>query len=691
MMNKPNVRTWISAILTVIIMGVFIARLMDIQIVEADSYKKVIGENNLYKQVINATRGEIVDASGNPLAVNRMCYDVIIDKTAFPSARANEIILNLIGLFKEFDEQWSDVLPITSSAPFTFLPNREDDVNRLKKFLEMSDYGTAEDALYWLNLRYGTEEYSPADARAIVGVRYGMTRQGFNYEVPYTFAKDIDKSSIIKIKEQSYMLSGVDIIESTVRVHPAGDLAPHLIGLVGQIPEEESQELIKKGYALNDLVGQSGSERAFEEILRGTDGNREVFCDANGQVIQAIESKPPVPGNTVALTLRENMQRMAQDSLARQIKNLQDTAKEGEGKEANRGAAAVVECKTGKILALATYPSYNINRYYEDYSLLVNDAELRPLYNNALLGLYAPGSCFKPAVATAGFSAGIIDSHSTFVCNQVMHLPGSTQRFTCLGLHGNISLTNALRWSCNIFFYNTGYNAGIDKVDQIARQYGLGEYTGIELRENKGFRSNPETKMTVEGVEWYPGDVLQSSIGQLHHQFTPLQLANYAATIGNRGTRMKLSIVEEIRDYSMQNIVAPFVPVVADRVDAPPEAFEAVIQGMVAASRPGGTAAAQFGNYPIDVASKTGTPESATLPNSTFICFAPADDPVIAIAVVIENGWHGYTGAPVAKDILNEYFGYGVPQPATPASLSVPAAEADNLDNQSMESTESAD
>jgi penicillin-binding protein 2 len=663
-MNKPIVRTVIVGFLAVAVMAAYVYRLMNIQIVQAYRYQEEIGDNVMYTQTIKGTRGEIVLRGGEPLAVNRMGYNVIIDMTAFPRdyARGNEILAELIRTFEELGEEWTDGLPISRTTPYRYETGRENEIASLKRNTNIIDFATAEDAMYWLVESYGLENYPQETARKIAGVRYEMARRGANPTRPHVFATDIQMSSVIQIKERSYKLAGVNVLESAVRIIENGTVAPHLVGLVGPIYEEELAALKEKGYAMDDVVGKSGSELAFEDMLRGKDGERTVVVDTNGAVVEAVETNPPVPGNTIVLSIDKDLQQTAQTALPKQIKYLNENAKPGEGQEANAGAVAVIECKTGRVLAAATYPTYDLNRYYQDYTRLAGDTELRPLYNRALFGTYAPGSCFKPVVATAGLGQGIITPSSTFPCHQVFQLPGSPQRFTCLSAHGAINVVNALRFSCNIFFYTTGNQLGIETVDRTAKEYGLGEPTGIELPEVTGARSNPASTLVAEETEWYPGDTLQSSIGQLYHSVTPLQLANYAATIGNRGTRMKLTVVDEIRDYSRDTVVKPFEPIVEARVSQPPEAFETVIEGLVAASRIG-TAQATFGSYPIDVASKTGTPETAGLANSTFICFAPAEDPVVAVAVVIENGWHGYTGAPVARDMLDAYFGF----PSAPA------------------------
>lgn len=679
---KPNrflSRRWIVVVLVLFIFILYVARLINVQIVQAEDIRGSLEAGVAKTQTVKAFRGEIVDRNGVSLVSNELGYDVIIDMVSFPRSIRNEVILRLIELFEKYGAGWNDTLPITAGEPFAFQEGYDSEINYLKNYLEIASYATVDDTLYHLTERYGLADYSPGQARKIAGVRYNMELRGFAVNVLYTFATDIDIDLVLQIKEQSYLLPGVDIQESAIRYYDRGATAPHLIGTVGPIYPEELEELQEKGYARDDIVGKSGAERAFEEDLRGQNGERVILLDGGNQVIGVEEKVPPEPGKTIYLTIDADLQDHALKALEAQIKNLQQTAAPGKGREADYGAVAVVRPKTGEILACTTYPSYDLGTYYSDYASLVAEDSGRPLLNRAIQGLYAPGSVFKPVVGTAGLSTGVINEQSTVLCNRI-YSRFTNHRFTCMSAHGNINLTRALSLSCNIFFYDVGWNVGIDKVDLTAKQYGLGEPTGIELYEEwTGQRSNPETYEAIWGEAWTPGNVVQSSIGQLVAQFTPLQMANYAATIANRGERMKLTIVKEKRDYAREEILEPLEPVVADRVDARTEHFEAIIRGMVTASR-SGTAAAYFAGYPYDVASKTGTPEANML-NSTFICFAPAEDPEIAIAVVIENGYHGYTSAPVAREIMNYYFGFENANPLvpreTPADL---PGEADRVE-----------
>lgn len=678
-LNYLKTRCWITAILVVVIFGIYLARLISVQIINAEEIRQRLDTGYVSKQHIPAVRGEIVDRNGVPIVVNKQGYDVIIDMIALPKKSENQTIAKLMQIFQENNTTWTDTLPITTSPPFAFLNNHDAAITKLKELLDIQPYATVEDTLYQLSERYDLQAYSPAQARRIAGVRYEMERRGFNINVLYTFASDINIDLVLKIKENSYYLPGVDIHESALRSYAQGDLAPHLIGRTGPIYEDEWPERKKEGYSMDDILGKAGIERYMEKQLQGKPGERAIVLDNRQQVVGVEDAVQAVPGNTVYLTIDANLQDLLQKALDAQIQHLRATAAPGRGKEADTGAAVVVHCKTGEVLAIANFPYYNNNTFSHDYEELASDPN-EPLFNRAMQGLYAPGSVFKPVVGTIGLSSGVIEADSRILCSRV-YQRFTTHRFTCLSAHGNITLAQALQHSCNIFFYETGFNVGIDAIDRTAKQYGLGEKTGINLiEEAKGQRSNPETFEKSTGEKWTNGNIVQSAIGQLAAKFTPLQMANYTATIANRGQRMELTLVKEVRDYTRETVITSHTPKVADVVDGDREVFETVIDGMVRASRPGGTASASFGSYPIDVASKTGTPESKML-NSTFIAFAPAENPEIAIAVVIENGYHGYTSAPVARAIFDEYFGFPNAYPLVPkealAAYADDASEAD--------------
>lgn len=681
MEKKKNLKRLIAlgAVILVVFLG-YLYRLMQMQIAQGAEYLAQAEAGTVREQVVKSVRGEIVDRYGRPMAGNRSSYNIVLDGAYLPEkTEANTVILRLMELLEQCGEEWIDQLPVTLEEPFAFAEGKEAEISRLKGMFDLNEYSTCQDVMYWATQRYQLGEYdetlgryvlrdeddpqtilasySTQQMRRIAGVRYGMELIEFGVASTYTFAEDVDIGTVSRVEERDYEMPGVNVEESAIREYVSGDLAPHIIGQVGKIYKEEYEELKNKGYRMDDVVGKEGVEKYFEEYLKGKDGVRRITLDSRGNVVSVEEAEPAVPGNTVVLTIDKDLQRVAQDALEKQILHLQQTAPEGEGREANAGAVVVIENKTGDLLAAATYPSYDINKYRSNYNQLLQDSA-NPLWNRALLGEYSAGSTFKPAVAIAGLSEGVVSPNETIYCGGVYTELGSYQP-RCLYVNGPITVRNALQVSCNIYFYETGLRLGIERLNQYCVQLGLGQPTGIEIAENIGHLSSPEVKEQVEpGTPWYPADTVQSSIGQLYNQFTPLQLANYAATIGNRGTRMDVNIVRSVKTYTMDETVWENEPTVVQQVDATPQAFEVTIQGMEMATAPGGTSYAYWGDYPMTIASKTGTPETKAFPNSTYICFGPSEDPEITVAVVIEKGWHGYTGAPVAKAIFDAYF-YG--------------------------------
>ena len=356
----------------------------------------------------------------------------------------------------------------------------------------------------------------------------------------------------------------------------------------------------------------------------------------------------------MVLTLDKNLQRAGQDGLENTIKDLQTKTTVNAGMHANAGAVVAVEVKTGEILAMATYPSYDNATYYQDYDAL-NQQKPEPLLNRATMGTYRPGSTYKPAMAVAGLSEGVITPGETIFCGGV-YTRFSDYHPRCLYVNGNINVVGALQVSCNIFFYETGYRLGIQRQNEYSAHFGLGSKTGIELPELPGQLSSPATQAAA-GLTWSDGNIVQSAIGQLDHLFTPVQMAGYIATLANNGQRMQLHLTKSIKSYSFEETLEEIQPTVVDRVPAPPEVWPVVREGMTKATLPGGTSYWYWTGFPLPVASKTGTPEaSGDNLDSCYICYIPADDPQIAIAVVIEKGGQGYTGAPVARAIAEEYF-----------------------------------
>ena len=655
------------------IFGVFLLRLAQVQIVSGADYLARQQRGSSRSQVIKAARGEIVDRQGRPLSYNQACYNIVFDRALAPEGSENETILKLINVLRGTGQVWIDNLPLTVSAQGAAFTESNDAVARLRKHLGTNSYTEADDVFYWLRQRYRLTDQpadpnaqwftalspdeqdwlgrlSANDARDIAGVRYEMERKGYSLSVRYIFAEDISLETAVLLRQMSNDLPGVEVVETARRGYIDGDLAPHIVGRVGAIFADELEGYLSqnKGYTREDLVGKEGIERAFESALRGTDGVRRIELDANYHVVDIQEEQAAVPGNTLVLTLDKDIQRAARDALIGEIQYLNETAPEGRGREADAGAVVAIDIKNSEVLAAVTYPSYDLETYSRDYAQNASD-KLYPFLNRAFSGIYAPGSCFKPVVGIGGLIEDIVAPDSHVNCQRVYgFLP--TYQPTCLGYHGPLTVTEALRVSCNIFFYDTGRQLGIARINEYAQALGLGVPTGIELTEAKGTQCDPNTI--------FPGDVLQAAIGQLDNGYTPVQLANYCATLARRGVRMDLSLVKSISSYyDWQDTISTHTPEVVSTLGVDPSVLDPIIEGMIQATHDvRGTAYSYLGDYPITVASKTGTPQTNEFPNSTFICFAPADDPQIAIAVVIEKGWHGFTGAPVARAVLDAFF-----------------------------------
>lgn len=657
----------------------FSYRLTILQIAQGEMYKDKATAGTTTKQMVPAVRGEIVDRYGRPFTTNRVGYNVILDRTYLPYGKENAVLLELMKIMEALGQEWIDSLPISKTTPFTFMENKELEVSQLKKALDINEYATAEECMLWLadpkfykigiydpNTGKKLEDYDPETTRKLAGVRYEMVLRAFSLENTYVFASDVGAVARDTILERSYMLPGVEVAESPVREYVDGTLAPHVLGTIGPIYQEEMDSLKKKGlwaskdnptgYRGNEYLGKSGIESAFESVLRGKSGERLITLDAMGNVEAVEETTSPTPGNTVVLTLDRDLQRISQNALTQTIHTYNNTPglTHEQGKDSNAGAVVVQDPKTGEILASANYPSYDISSYQKEYDQLAQQKP-EPLLNRATMGLYRPGSIYKPSVATAGLATGVVGTNETINCTHIYTRFAPSYQPKCMYYDGPITVYTALQRSCNFFFYETGWRLGIDRMNEYSRHFGLGVKTGLEIQEATGQLSSPATREAV-GDEWTSGNVIQSAIGQLDNLITPVQMVTYASTLANNGSRLQSHLVKAIKSYDFKETVSETPITELDRVPADQSVFDTVRAGMVAASLPGGTSARAWSGFPLSVASKTGSPEGSDILHSTYICYIPADDPQLAISVVLENGGQGYTGAPVARMIADAYF-----------------------------------
>ena len=636
--KKKQYQLSVFAVLLVIAILLYSVRIYSLQVVNAEKYTdKNNGAASVRTAVLKAPRGEILDCYGRQIAINRDGYNVVFNK-AYVKDNLNDVILTLVKLFESAGAEWKDELPMESTAPYGFKEGKSTD-KLISKF-ELAHYATAENCFDAMVEKYKLEDYSPDEQRRIMGVRYSMDIADFSISYPYTFAEDISTELMRKISESGFLLSGVSVEVVPFREYTDTSLAVNLIGSVGPIFAEDWEEYKAKGYSYNDKVGKSGIEKWGEEYLRGTDGEITYFIDTEGKIISSEVTKEPIAGKTIMLTLDKKIQRSAQDSIEKTVKGLQS-----KGGTATAGAAVAVHIDSGKVICAANYPTYDSATIGEKYDSLVNDP-YKPLTDRAFQGVYPIGSTIKPIVAVAALENGVYNQGETIRCVHKYTLFKDYQP-SCMGTHGSISLNYALAKSCNYFFFELGRRLGATKLTDYYKQFGLGVATGVEVNDAKGILLEPKS----DGG----GDTLQIAIGQLN-AFTPLQLANYAATLANGGTHYKASLIDKIVSYDISTVYSEVKPEVKNTVSISDSTIAAVKEGMLSVTEDG-TGRAALGDYPIKVGGKTGTAQvTGKADHSVFIAFAPFDNPEIAISVVLEHGSSGFSAGSIVRDILDAYF-----------------------------------
>ncbi len=680
--RKLQVRTAVLIALFCCILLAFFGVLYNLQVVKGDYYLANANHNIAQTETVDSVRGGILDRYGRVLVTNQASYQVTLNTTLMGDDR-NEIIAQLLALCRESGVTWADSLPITPNAPWRytrtdnlFSRTSEDEegnvtvsatsLGRLaQRYKWISDPATADpsaaELLTAICLQFGLIEHEgdpiTAEMRAVAGVLYEVyLRSNEIVYTDYILASDVDITFITRIKERS--LTGVTIKTATSRQYNT-TYAAHVLGHIGSIQSQDWPAYRELGYPMNAYVGRSGVELAFESYLHGTSGVRQIETDENGKLVSQQWLSEPGPGDNVVLTLDLGLQAVTEDLLAQFVSNLEEPG----------GAAAVVVDMTGGVLAMASYPTYAPAEFLTNYNELLT-AENRPMFNRATMGLYAPGSTFKMVTAVAALSEGVVTPYSTVYCGGIYHYADAHPRCWIAsqgGIHATENVSQAITDSCNIYFYDVGRRLGITALERYAAMFGLGQYTGIEIPEYKGTVAGPETSAAY-GQPWYGGDTLYASIGQGNNQFTPLQLANYVATLVNGGNHYQAHLLKEVKSSDYSQVVFEHQPVLLDSIHIDSAHLAAVKRGMYDLSKTAGMAY-HFSSLPVEVGCKTGTAEvSGKDATATFVCFAPYDDPQIAICLVAEQGSSGGNLASVAAGILAQYF-------STDSSLSAPTGE----------------
>ena len=681
------------------IMVLYAMRLFNLQIISTDGNT----DNTTYYTTVTtvrAARGDILDRNGKVLVGNRASYDLVFNHFVIKSAdNRNEYLYTLLKKCEELGVEHQDHLPVTTTRPFEYT---------------LSDYSTAWQGYYqnymsdrsWdpdvtaplliekmRELYKIPKEWTEEEARAVIGLRYEFDLRGVTKLPSYVFISDVDSENLAAILELN--TPGLMVESSTVREYHT-TYGAHILGYMGAMTDAEWQENQKLGYSMDADVGKSGFEQAFETYLHGIDGQRLDKVTKEGTIVsqQYLEGKEPVAGNNVETTIDIDLQKVAEDALAERMKELTDpninTGGEGEGIDAQGAAVVVMKVKTGEILACASYPTFNLATMKEDWDA-INSDDLKPLFNRAFGATYAPGSTYKMCTLVAAMEN--VYGPTNPKAGQPIYAPGETiydtgvfshDDFpdfhpTCLfysssyGSHGDLTAQDALKVSCNLFFYELGYRMTIGMMDETAKGFGLGEPTGIELTEKVGWRANEASKKASyknsADAAWNGGDRVLCAIGQSENRFTPLQLAVYTCTLANQGTRYRATFLNRVTSSDYRTLVYSNSPEVVSKMNISDTTYNTYVDGMRrVVTMIGGTATTCFGGpkdedntqWPskITVCAKTGTAQhsSGGSDHGVFVCFAPMDDPQVAIAIFGEKTAHGSSMAPVAEPILKAYF-----------------------------------
>ncbi len=656
-----------------ILMLLYGLRLIFLQLVNGDDFKSQATNTTDYKFTVTAARGDIVDSRGERIATSVTGYNVVLNKLLMGDEDLDGMLQKIVELLRANGESWNDTLLISqpdAAGNYTFTAEEgstrdQKALAAMKDNLGLQQYATANDVMEKLVEDYDLASYPLSWQRTLGGIHYEMQLQAFSNVNNFIMAENVSEATVATIKEHSLSLPGVEIVETSTRSYEQSTVLPHVLGRVGKITAEKwkvtdengqtTYPLREKGYNMNDIIGISGLESAYEDELRGKDGVETITRNSDGVIVDTALTTVPEPGHTVQLTIDSRFQKAVDKALAENIDMINRVYNTGSMKAA-AGAAVVLDVKDGSVLAASNYPSFDQNLYATQYSEYSADESL-PLFNRALQGLYTPGSTFKPAVAVAALDSGLINQYSTVFCNGVYTFyKGYSPRCTRHGHSGNIDVVTAIKWSCNIFFYDVGRRTTSDVYDAYAYKMGLGTRTGVEVNEATG-------RLTTKNDSNYTASLdIQAAIGQGNTVVTPVQLATYAGTLANRGVRYRTHFVKAILDTNTGKVLQETQPEVMDVIEDRGDTFDLVRQGMIGVSE----TMSGLKNYPVTIACKTGTPQRSETyyvgstrkhyTNTMMVAYGPAEDAEIALGIVIEYGGGGARAGNLVADIFDAYY-----------------------------------
>ena len=695
------------------VLMLFAGKLFNLQIIETDGNTD---NTQIYTTLttVRAARGDILDRNGNVLVSNRASYDLVFNHYVITSySDTNGALYELVKKCQELGIEYTDHFPITRERPFEYTLTEMNSSwqGYFRSFMvdrELDSDITAPLLLEKLRSRYSIpEDWSDEDARAVIGLRYEFDLRGISNLPTYTFLEDVSDEHLSALLELN--TPGLMVESSTVREYHT-TYGAHILGYLGGMTNDEWAEYKKAGYSMDALVGKTGFEQAFEDYLHGIDGTRVDEVNRDGAIIRQYyatdsttgELKAPVAGNNVETTIDINIQKVAEDALAQTMQDITDpmvNTEDGDdtGLDAEGAAVIIMDPRTGEVLACASYPTYDPATMYENWNELNSDP-LNPFFNRAFGAAYPPGSTYKMCTLIAAMeNRGGDDNHLLLAPGEQIEDEGvykiNGEPFaTCLlytatkgATHGLIDGTIAIGVSCNCFFYELGYRCTWEMIDDTAKALGLGEPTGIELVEVTGYRNNPDRKAEVygKGVDgrWSAGDRVLGAIGQGENRFSPMQLAVYASTLANQGTRMKATFLSRVVSSDYRTLIEENEPEIVSQLEMEPTTVQTYFEGMrktitYSGMNGAGTARSYFGG-PMDqigdedgvwpladevtVYAKTGTAQHASggSDHGAFVCFSHRTgetEPDLVVAIFGEKVAHGASLTPIAEKILTSYY-----------------------------------
>ena len=705
MNQRPSqlTRFRVMAAMALAVLAIYLVVLFNTQVVHHEEYLAKSIQTITRMENVEASRGIITDRSGRTLVTNQSTYSLTFDASLLkPGENQNDAILRLVTLCRDQGVAWEDNLPLSLDGAAHFTVDTLTDTQKSRFFSYLRDLkptrellaayvrqhpellkppkegetaldpATAKDTELLkqtnsaaltnsLLLNAGvtpaklfdwmredmklSDNYSDSDARLILGVRYELKlrKLGANNNA-YVLAQNVDVAFCSLISDGQFQ--GAKIIRSSARQY-ATTYAAHILGTVGRIPDY-TDEWKDRGYLMDDTVGLSGAEAAFEDYLRGTDGKRMISVNSDGKITGEYYSVEPRSGYTVELTVDLKLQQAVEDTLAAKVAQLNQK----DHLDSRGAAAAVVKVGTGEILALASCPSYDLSTWRKDFAELRDDPA-KPLTNRATNSAYAPGSTLKPATAVAALESGATTPSETLFDTGYWKYPsttwnGGTWCWKHSG-HGKVNATTAITNSCNYYFAEMGYRMGLDTLNEYYSALGLGEPTGIEIGEKTGRQATNEGGSNQ--APW-------AAYGQADQLYTPLQLANYIATLVSGGQHCPAHLLKSVKSYDNSEIIATGDTTPLNTLNISDSTLQAVKKGMYGYTQPGGMVYSYFKDCIVSAGAKTGTAQlgGGLKNNGVFVAFAPYDDPEIAIALVLEKGDAGAALATTAVDIINAYF-----------------------------------